>query len=82
MSVPNGTPRRSILLTTQPSIEDLVLGAFPWIPKVKLHRGLNQIIALGSPEFQTFQAFSGVATVSAVLTVGFRHTGYPSGNCA
>src|ERR1700740_3299936 len=22
---------------TQPSIEDLVLGAYPWVPKIKLH---------------------------------------------
>src|SRR5580692_2618846 len=27
----------AVTAATQPSIEDLVLGAFPWIPKVKFH---------------------------------------------
>jgi hydrogenase small subunit len=27
----------AVTAATQPSIEDLVMGAFPWIPKVKLH---------------------------------------------
>jgi hydrogenase small subunit len=35
----------SIALTaaTQPSIEDLLLGAIPWIPKVRLH---NPVLAM------------------------------------
>ena len=27
----------AVTAATQPSLEELVLGAFPWIPKVKLH---------------------------------------------
>jgi hydrogenase small subunit len=27
----------AVTAATQPSIEDLVLGAFPWIPKVNFH---------------------------------------------
>ncbi|MGC1257314.1 MAG: hypothetical protein WA867_17270, partial [Candidatus Acidiferrales bacterium] len=27
----------AVTAATQPSLEDIVLGAFPWIPKVKFH---------------------------------------------
>ena len=57
----------AVTAATQPSIEDLVLGAFPWIPKVKFH---NPFLAYeNGDEFVRFFREAAEGTLSPFILV-------------